>query len=524
MEISRMIQAGETVLGIEFGSTNIKAVLVGNGAQILASGSHRWESHVQDGYYTYAQSEIMTGLQDAYRNLKQEVQQRYGITLRKTGCIGISGMMHGYLAFDGSGVLLVPFRTWQNTNTTQAVEELSEAFAVHIPERWSIAHLYQAILDREPHVPQIAKLTTLAGYVHGLLTGCHVLGIGDASGMFPIDSSAKTYHSEMLEIFRRKALEHGFAKPLETLLPQILTAGEAAGVLTAQGALLLDPDGDLEEGICFCPPEGDAGTGMTATNSVRVCTGNVSAGTSVFAMIVLEKPLREFYREIDFVATPAGDPALMVHCNNCTGDLNAWAGLLQAFVSACTGGAENPGKIYETIYRLAEKGEPDCAGTVVCNYIAGEPVTGVSHGGPLVSRDPAQPFRPENLCRAFLYSAVVSLKIGMEVLQKEHIPVNRLVGHGGLFKNGMTAAGFLASALRTPVSIMENAEVGGPYGMALLAMYCIGRGEGETLEQFLENRIFRDVKMQTARPVEQDAAGIDRYSGQFRKLLERTLQ
>ncbi len=525
-----MIESGKTSLGIEFGSTNIKAVLIGEDHQVLASGSYRWASSFENGYFTYSMDEVKEGLRAAYAKMKQGVKERYGLTLQKIGCIGISAMMHGYLAFDEQDGLLVPFRTWQNTTTARAAKELSEVFSFNIPERWSIAHLYQAMLDEEPHVPSIAWITTLAGYVHYLLTGKHVIGIGDASGMFPIDSETCAYDQRMIDLFRKQASGSTLKKDILDILPQILLAGEEAGNLTEEGAKLLDEEGDLETGILFCPPEGDAGTGMTATNAVRENTGNVSAGTSIFSMIVLDKPLKNYYREIDVVTTPVGKSVAMVHCNNCTNDMNAWAFMLGEFIENAAiveaekeqsaGSSPDLRIVYETIYHMAPKGEADCGGVLVCNYIAGEPVTGMSAGFPMVYHDPGVEFRLANLCRAILYSTMTSLKIGMDVLKNEEIRIDRLVGHGGLFKNGTVAADFMASALRSKVCVMETAEVGGPYGMALLAQYCMNCQENtakESLEDWLEHQIFRDTRMTVSEPDEKTSEGFDTYVERFRK-------
>ena len=531
---STVIESGKACLGIEFGSTNIKAVLIGEDYEVLASGSYRWASSFENGYFTYSMEEVKEGLRAAYAAMKKEVREQYGVTLRKIGCIGISAMMHGYLAFDEDDNLLVPFRTWQNTTTARAAKELSELFQFNIPERWSISHLYQAMLDEEAHVPSVSWITTLAGYVQYLLTGKHVLGIGDASGMFPIDSDSCCYDARMIGLFREHTAGSMLKKDILDVLPQILLAGEDAGSLTEEGAALLDEAGDLEAGTMLCPPEGDAGTGMTATNAVRANTGNVSAGTSIFSMIVLDKPLKDYYREIDVVTTPMGKSVAMVHCNNCTNDMNAWAFMLGEFIeSVAIAEAENPPSesgttdlrlVYETIYRMAPKGEPDCGGVVVCNYIAGEPVTGMTAGFPMVYHDPGVEFRLANLCRAILYSTMTSLKIGMDVLKNEEIRIERLVGHGGLFKNGTVAADFMASALRSKVCVMQTAEVGGPYGMALLAKYCMdsnGQEMAEPLEDWLENRVFYDTGMTVSEPAEVIAEGCDTYVQRFQNLIER---
>lgn len=522
-----MIEMGKTSIGIEFGSTNIKAVLVGENHEVLSSGSHRWESSYENGYFTYSMEKVLSGLRSAYSEMKKDTQKQYGIVLKKTGCIGISAMMHGYLAFDAQDRLLVPFRTWQNSTTAKAAQELSGLFSFNIPERWSIAHLYQAMLDREEHVPSVAWITTLAGYVHYLLTGQHVIGIGDASGMFPIDSEKLCYDERMLDLFRGKAGEYDLQEDILQILPKILLAGEPAGSLTPEGAALLDEEGDLKAGVLFCPPEGDAGTGMTATNSVRENTGNVSAGTSIFSMVVLDKPMKGYYREIDMVTTPSGKPVAMVHCNNCTNDMNAWAGMLQTFIGQAAvkegecAKEPDPGTVYRVIYELAQKGDPDCGGTVVCNYIAGEPVTGMMNGCPMVYRDPGREFRAENFCRAILYSSIISLKIGMGVLNQEEIRIDRLIGHGGLFKNGTVASGFLASALQTKVCIMKTAEVGGPYGMALLAQYCCEHGQDESLEDWLDSRVFLNTDITVSEPSGADAQGIQVYEKNFRELISK---
>jgi len=526
MEQKNVIENAKACLGIEFGSTNIKAVLIGENYEVLASGSHRWASSFRNGYFTYSMDKVRSGLQAAYRELKENVREKYGLVLTRVGCIGISAMMHGYLPFNSEDELLVPFRTWQNTTTSRAAGELSELFRFNIPERWSVAHVYQAVLDEEPHVPEIARINTLAGYVHYLLTGQFVLGIGDASGMFPVDSEGLCFDQKMLELIDGKLKEKNISWKLENVLPKILTAGQNAGYLTKEGALLIDPAGDLEEGILFCPPEGDAGTGMAATNAIRENTGNVSAGTSIFSMVVLDKPLKGYYKEIDVVATPVGKPVAMVHCNNCTNDMNAWAGLLGEFLAASNGEDHaDAGKIYSTIYAKAEEGDKDCGGTVVCNYIAGEPVTGVTEGHPMVVRDPDKPFRLANLCRAILYSSVVSLKIGMDVLSQEDIRIDELIGHGGLFKNGNTAAEILAGAIGTDVSVMKTAEVGGPYGMALLADYCLecvsgGEMKAQPLDEFLSGRVFKDVKKHTSVPDAEISEGFEQYTLRFRNLVK----
>ena len=513
-EIKFAILSGKTALGIELGSTKIKAVLLTEDFVPVAFGNHDWASACENGVWTYSLDDVWSGLQDCYKDLFCNVQNEYGVELTKIGCIGFSAMMHGYLPFDRDGRLLVPFRTWQNTSTGPASEELSKLFRFNIPQRWSIAHLYQAILSGEPHVKDVAFLTTLAGYVHWKLTGRKVLGIGDASGMFPIDSGTNDYDAGMLAAFQKK-ISSRCTWNLRDLLPRVLLAGEDAGALTGDGAKRLDPSGKLRAGIPVCPPEGDAGTGMVATNSVAPRTGNVSAGTSIFSMVVLERPLANFYPEIDMVTTPAGMPAAMVHCNNCTNDMNAWAELLGEFAEMM-GSPAGPDEIYPKFYRKALEGDPDGGGLLFYNYQTGEPVAGVTEGRPMLIRLPGSRFTLANFCRASLYTTLATLKIGMDVLANENVKVERFTGHGGLFRHAGVGSKFFAAAVNAPVSTMETAAVGGPYGMALLAAYAMEKAGGELLEDFLANRVYVGAKTAITRPDEIDVKGFENFLKKFK--------
>ncbi|HIR84961.1 MAG TPA: FGGY-family carbohydrate kinase [Candidatus Galloscillospira excrementavium] len=518
--ITQEIERGDTALGIELGSTRIKAVLIGPDHTPLAAGSHDWENENLDGVWTYSLDAVWAGIQAAYRDLAGQARQRYGLELKKIGAIGISAMMHGYLPFDGAGRLLVPFRTWRNTMTAEAAAALTGLFGFNIPQRWSVAHFYQAVLNREPHVGQVAFLTTLAGYVHWRLTGEKVLGVGDASGMFPIDSAAGTYDQGMLEQFDGLLKAHEVPVRLGGLLPRVLMAGEPAGTLTPEGARLLDPTGALEPGIPLCPPEGDAGTGMAATNSVAPRTGNVSAGTSIFAMAVLEKPLQKVHSEIDLVTTPTGQPVAMVHCNTCTSDLDAWVRLFDELLRA-VGSGLSKSELYALLYCKALEGDADCGGLTAYNYYSGEPVTGLAEGRPLLVRRPESSLTLGNLMRAHLYASVATLKLGMDILlEEERVALDRLQGHGGLFKVKGVAQRFLASALGVPVSVMETAGEGGPWGMALLAAYLVRREEGESLAHYLDRRVFRDARADLAQPDARDRAGFLAFLERYRAGLE----
>lgn len=495
-------------LGIELGSTRIKAVLLDEAHAIVKTGDDTWKSSLENGVWTYHMDAVQAGLCTAVRNL--------GELPGEISAMGVSGMMHGYLAFDKDWNLLAPFRTWQNTMTGQAAEALTEAFGFNIPQRWSIAHLYQAVLNGEAHVKSIAHITTLAGYVHYLLTGENVLGIGEASGMFPIDSETCTYDAAMLDKFDALTAKYGFDWNARSVLPRVLTAGQAAGTLTEAGSAYLG--GLLPAGIPLCPPEGDAGTGMTATNAVAPRTGNVSAGTSIFAMVVLEKPLSKVYPEIDMVTTPSGAPVAMVHCNNCTNDMNAWAGLLGE--TAQLFGAEvSTGELFTRLYQKSLEGEADCSGVLTFNYMAGEGVTHFDEGRPMVVRKPESKFTLANFLRSQLYATMATLKIGMDILAGEHVAIDSLTGHGGLFKTPVVGQKYMAAACRAPVTCMESAGEGGPYGMALLASYMVQRAPAQTLEQYLETEAFADVKRTTLAPDPEDAAGFDRYLTQYRAAL-----
>ena len=503
------IREGRAVLGIELGSTRIKAVLIGDDHLPLATGIHDWENRYENGVWTYRLDDVWAGIQASYRMLAQQVEQEYGTPLTALASLGFSAMMHGYLPFDAAGGQLAEFRTWRNTMTEPAAAKLTALLGFNIPQRWSIAHLYQAMLNGEEHLPRLAFLTTLAGYVHWRLTGRRVLGVGEASGMFPIDSTACDYDAAMVAKFDAEAARMGYAWQLRGLLPQVLAAGDDAGTLTSEGAKLLDPTGRLRAGIPLCPPEGDAGTGMVATNSITQRTGNVSAGTSIFAMVVLQKPLSRVYSEIDMVTTPAGRPVAMVHCNTCTSDLDAWVRLLGQMAGAAGAKLTKPA-LYDLFYQKALEGAPDCGGLVNFNCYSGEPVLGLAEGRPLFVRRPDAHLTLENFARAQLYSTMAALKLGMDLLfEKEQVKLERLLGHGGLFKTPVVGQKLLAGALGVPVSVMASAGEGGPWGMALLALYRLRCMEGgaPALEDWLEEAVFAGVEGSTIAPDETDAAG-----------------
>ncbi|MFQ9175801.1 MAG: xylulokinase [Bifidobacterium pseudocatenulatum] len=511
------IRAGKTSLGIEFGSTRIKAVLIDDTYTTIAAGDYGWASHLEDGLWSYSQEEIWTGLQTAYAALAKDVENAYGEKLTRVGRIGFSAMMHGYLAFDKNGELLVPFRTWQNTNTSEAHEKLSELFQYNIPERWSIAHLYQAVLNDEEHIGKVDFFTTLAGYVHWKLTGKKVLGVGDASGMFPIDPTTHTYETEFIEKFN--AIPEVAAQPwkLADLLPEPLVAGTPAGTLTEEGAKLLDPTGTLQPGITFAPPEGDAGTGMVATNSVRVRTGNVSAGTSIFAMVVLERKLERLHPEVDLVTTPAGDLAGMSHANNFTSDLNAWVGLFGQFAAAI-GTPVDAGTLYGTLFRaaIADDVDSNCGGLINYPFRSGEFLAGLPEGRPLFARGPEARMSLGNFMRAQLFSAFSPVKIGMDVMTKdEGVAVDSLVGHGGIFTTPKVAQKILAAAFDTPIKVMSTAAEGGAWGMAVLADYLWHADQ--PLDEFLDARVFADAASTTENPDENDVAGFEEFFDRFCK-------
>jgi sugar (pentulose or hexulose) kinase len=507
----------KTYLGIELGSTRIKAVLIDGRHALLASGSHDWENRFDEGVWTYALDDVWKGVQDSVRALKQDLAQRYADAADRfaVDAIGISAMMHGYLVFDADEKQLVPFRTWRNTMTERATDILTEAFSFNIPQRWNIAHHYQAILNGEPHVRDIAFSTTLAGYVHWKLTGERVLGIGDASGMFPIDSIAKDYDAAMMARFDELIAGEGFDWRLKDILPRVLCAGDAAGTLTAEGAKCLDPEGWLQPGIALCPPEGDAGTGMTATNSVAERTGNISAGTSIFAMVVLERGLSAVYREIDMVTTPSGRPTAMVHCNNCTSDSDAWVGVFGEAIELF-GVHPDKGELYGALYNKALAGEADGGGLLTYNYYSGEPITGFEEGRPLLTRLPDSRFTLANLMRSILFSTMATLKIGMDILtEKERAQVDRFLGHGGFFKTEGVGQRLMASALGIPVAVMPSAGEGGAWGIALLAAYMANRGDAETLEGYLENRVFAENAGICLDPDQADAAGFAAFMERY---------
>jgi sugar (pentulose or hexulose) kinase len=497
---------GYTSLGIELGSTRIKACLIGPDHEVLATGGHDWENQLVDGVWTYSLDAVWAGLRGAMASLLADCQRR-GVS-PEVGTLGVSAMMHGYLAFDEAGELLVPFRTWRNTSTGRAAAALSERFGFNVPLRWSVAHHYQAVLDDEPHVSAVAFLTTLAGYVHWRLTGRKVLGVGDASGMFPIDPATGTYDADMLAAFDQ--LTGG---NLVGLLPEVLSAGEAAGALTDEGAALLDPTGVLAAGIPLCPPEGDAGTGMVATNSVAPRTGNVSAGTSIFAMIVLERPLASLHHEIDVVTTPAGDPVAMVHCNNGASEIDAWAGLFGQFAAAL-GAPAGRDEVFGALFRAALDGEPDAGGLLAYNYLAGEPITGLEAGRPLVVRTPGSKPSLANFMRAQLYGMFGTLSLGMRVLVDEGVGLDAMFAHGGVFRTAGVAQRFLAAALDAPVTVGATAGEGGAWGMAVLAAYQRSHDE-QTLADYLATRVFADAETTVVEPDPADAAGyaafLDRY-------------
>ena len=500
--------SNRTMLGLELGSTRIKAVAIDENHVPVSSGDYTWKSSFENGVWTYSLEEVWKGLKTAVAGLEHR---------ENIAAMGVSAMMHGYLAFDKDWKLLVPFRTWQNTITAQAAAELTEAFRFNIPQRWSVSHLYQAVLNGEAHVPEIAHITTLAGYVHYMLTGVNAIGVGEASGMFPIDSETCDYDAAMMAKFNDLVADRNLPWTLSELLPKVLVAGEQAGTLTAQGAARLD--NLLAPGIPFAPAEGDAGTGMTATNAVAPRTGNVSAGTSIFSMVVLEKPLEKVYEEIDLVTTPTGKPVAMVHCNNCTNDTNAWVGVLGE-TAKLFGAAPSTGDLYTRLYEKSLEGDPDCGGLLVCNYMAGEGVTHMDAGRPMVIRKPDSKFTLANFFRAQLYSTMSTLKIGMDILAGEQVAIDSLTGHGGLFKTPVVGQKYMAAACNAPVTCMETAGEGGPYGMALLAAYMLRKEAGETLEDYLNAHVFANAKGTTLAPQQADVDGFNAYITRYKAMLE----
>lgn len=507
-----IMELKKTALGIELGSTRIKAVLIDEQHIPVASGSFEWENQLHDGVWTYPMELVHRGIQACFADLKQDVENKFGVSLTTVGAIGVSAMMHGYLPFDKDGNQLAEFRTWRNTMTGAAAEQLSELFHFNIPQRWSIAHLYQAILNGESHVGDIAQLTTLAGYIHYVLTGEKVMGVGEASGMFPIDSTTLDYNEEMVQKFDAVS---GQSWKLRDILPKVLPAGTPAGTLTEAGARFLDPTGTLQAGIPVAPCEGDAGTGMAATNSVRVRAGNVSAGTSDFAMLVADHELG-VHREIDMVTTPAGAPVAMVHCNNCTSDINAWVSLFGQFADLM-GTPADKGVLFTRLFEIALRGDPDCGGLLSYNYFSGEGVTDLNEGRPVFLRTPDASFTLANFMRTHLLSALATLKIGLDILTKEeNVTVEKLYGHGGFFKTPIVGQKLLSAAINAPVSVMETAGEGGPYGMALLAGYLIWKEAGETLEDYLDNRVFASAASSTLMAEEADIAGFNTFIARYK--------
>jgi sugar (pentulose or hexulose) kinase len=514
MDIKQAIKSGNTSLGIEFGSTRIKAVLIGEDFTPIASGSHEWENRLENGLWTYYLGDVWTGLQRCYDNLTSEIKKQFDLELTKIGSIGISAMMHGYLVFDKDDKQLAPFRTWRNTITEQASNKLRTLFNYNIPQRWSIAHLYQSMLNNEPYLADVAFMTTLAGYVHWKLTGEKKLGLGDASGMFPVDSETCYYHSQMLEQFEGLKHGHGFPWKLADILPKALKAGENAGTLSAEGVKLLDSKGILQAGIPFCPPEGDAGTGMVATNSVRQRTGNISAGTSIFAMVVLEKDLSQVYQEIDIVATPDGKPVAMVHCNNCSTDLDAWIKVFHEAIEL-TGGTIDKPSLYAALYNKALSGDADCGGLISYNYYSGEHITGFDEGRPLFTHLPDSRFNLANFMRCLLFSTLSSMRIGMDILtKKENVQLDGLLGHGGIFKTKGVAQQLMAAALETPISVMDSAGEGGAWGISLLAAFMRQSGSPR-LEDFLEQNVFANNAGQKINPNPQEVKGFREYMKRY---------
>lgn len=518
-DATQVIVSGAAILGIEFGSTRIKAVLIDPQHQPIAQGSHQWENQLVDGLWTYSTDAIWHGLQDCYASLVANVKERYGVELKQLAGIGISAMMHGYMPFNKEGELLVPFRTWRNTNTGEAAAELSKLFNFNIPLRWSISHLYQAMLNKEEHLAQLDFFTTLAGYIHWKLTGEKVLGVGDASGMVPIDPETKQYDKAMLAAFDNLEATKKYGFHLEQLLPKVLMAGEKAGCLTEEGAKLLDVSGTLAAGAPFCPPEGDAGTGMVATNSVMPRTGNVSAGTSSFSMIVLEKNLSRPYEMIDIVTTPDGSPVAMVHCNNCTSDINAWVSLFKEY-EELLGIKVDMNALFLRLFNRALEGDGDCGGLVSFNYYSGEPITGLAEGRPLLVRSPNDKFNLANFVRSLLYAAVGVLKMGNDILfNDEKVEVDRLTGHGGYFTTPVVGQRVLAAALNTPISVMSTAGEGGAWGIALLASYAVQNSEGQSLAAFLDSKVFPGCPSTTIDPVATDVEGFNAWIKNYERAL-----
>lgn len=497
MTYSEQLTSGQTFLGIELGSTRIKAVLTAGDGSVIATGIHDWENSLKNNIWTYSKEEITDGIQDCYSSLRTSVSEKYGITIKKFKAIGISAMMHGYIALDKDLNFLSPFQTWRNTNTQEAADELTELFQFNIPLRWSVAHLYQRILDKEEHLKDLDYVTTLSGYIHLLLTGKRYLGIGDASGMFPIDSTKRDYNEDMIKAFDSLTDSKGFNKKLRSIFPEVLSAGDNAGTLTCEGASFLDVTGNLESGIPLCPPEGDAGTGMVATNSVAPGTGNVSAGTSTFAMIVLEKQLSRLYREIDMVTTPDGYPCAMSHANNGTSDLNAWVNIFGEF-SSLMGLNVSAGDLFEKLYTHSLEGDPDCGGLLPYGYFSGENITMINEGRPVFLRTPDSNFNLANLMRSHLFTSLGAVKLGMDILtEKENVVIDKITGHGGFFKTKGVGQLYLSAAVNAPVTVMDTASEGGAWGISLLAAYMTEKEDNESLSSYLDNRIFKNMSGET---------------------------
>ena len=517
MGAKECIANGKSVLGIEFGSTRIKAILVDEDNKPIASGAHDWENRLENGIWTYSLDDIWSGLQDCYQKLAADVEAQYGEKLTNIAAIGFSAMMHGYMAFNKENELMVPFRTWRNTITEEASVKLTQFFQYHIPQRWTIAHLYQAIMNDEDHVKDLNFVITLAGYIHWKLTGRKVVGVGEASGMFPIDVATGQFHEKMITAFDELIEHRGFSWKLKDILPEVCTAGEEAGRLTEEGAKLLDPTGTLQAGALLCPPEGDAGTGMVATNSVAQRTGNVSAGTSVFGMIVLEKELKKVHDEIDLVTTPDGSLVAMVHCNNCTSDLNAWVNLFKEY-QQLLGVPVDMNEVFGKLYNHALEGDADCGGLISYNYISGEPVTGLAEGRPMFVRSANDKFNLANFMRSHLYASVGVLKIGNDILfNEEHVKVDRITGHGGLFKTKGVGQRILAAAINSPISVMETAGEGGAWGIALLGSYLVNSGAHESLADFLENKVFAGNTGVEIAPTAEDVEGFNIYIENYKR-------
>lgn len=517
MDVKELIKSGNAILGIEFGSTRIKAVLIGEKNEPIAQGAHDWENDYVDGVWTYSMEKIHAGLQDCYASLCKDVKEKYDVEITNLKALGFSAMMHGYLAFDKDGKLLVPFRTWRNTITAQASEELTKLFNFHIPQRWSIAHLYQAVLNNEAHVKDVAHFTTLAGYIHWQLTGEKVLGVGEASGMFPIEMASGQFDKGMIAKFDEAVAAKGMPWKVEDLLPAVVSAGAEAGSLTAEGAKLLDPTGKLQAGIPLCPPEGDAGTGMVATNSVAARTGNVSAGTSAFGMLVLEKDLSKPYDEIDMVTTPDGFPVAMAHCNNCTSDINAWVGLLKEFADLM-GADVDMGDVYVKLFNKAMEADKDCGGLLAYNYLSGEHITGMESGRPLFVRTANSKFNLANFMRTHIMSSLSVVKTGMDILLKEEqAKVDKIYGHGGLFKTKGVGQSILAAAMDAPVYVMETAGEGGAWGIALLASYLVNKENDEKLPEFLNRAVFAGAEGEKVDPDAEAVKGFEEYIERYTK-------